>query len=159
MCEWVVAHSGEVSLHLCGHNVRADVWKWIGSLEADSISTDPAGCTYDALPELLTQFDVALVLYKGNTLNFIHNVPNKVTEALACGLEVWYPPEMEGMIGFQRDFPELPLRMIDWKNPPDAIPERLQAPAADDFPFTCEKATQCLVEAIRWEEGRCGMEE
>jgi hypothetical protein len=148
VCEWVVAHSGEVSLHLCGHNVRPDVWRWIESLEADCISTDPAGCAYDALPELLTQFDVALVLYKGNTLNFIHNVPNKVVEALACGLEVWYPPEMEGMIGFQRDFPELPLRLLDFRRIANSLPPPLKRADSDPMAFSAEPSSARLLRAL-----------
>jgi hypothetical protein len=149
--EWAAAKPNTVTLHICGHNIKADVWAWLESLDAPNITTARKGCAYDKLPALLAGFDVGLVLYKGNTLNFIHNVPNKAVEYLAGGLETWYPPEMVGMSDFQRQHPELPLRMVDWKNPPDAIPERLQTPATNDFPFTCEKATQCLVEAIRWD--------
>jgi hypothetical protein len=121
LIEWVVAHPGEVSLHVCGYNVRPDVWAWIDSLGADHISTNAAGCAYGVLPELLAGFDVALVLYKGNTLNFVHNVPNKVIEALVCGLEVWYPPEMEGMAAFHQQFPELRLREVDFRRLPEDL--------------------------------------
>lgn len=146
--EWVVARPGSVSLHLCGHNVRPDVWQWIESLAAANISTDPAGCAYDELPDLLARFDVALVLYKGNTLNFVHNVPNKALEALACGLEVWYPPEMEEMRLFRHRHPGLRLREIDFKDLPAGVPAVVPTEAPADFPFTCEAAMAPLLERI-----------
>lgn len=115
VAEWVAARPGKVTLHVCGHNVRRDVWDWLASLNAAGISCQPEGCGYDDLPELLADFDVGLVLYKGNTLNFVHNVPNKAVEALVCGLEVWYPPEMAGMRDFQARHPELALREVDFR--------------------------------------------
>lgn len=123
--EWVAARSAHVSLYLCGHNVRANVWDWIRSLGADNIEIEPRGCAYDALPELLPGFDVALVLYKGNTLNFTHNVPNKAVEALVCGLEVWYPQEMLAMKVFCEKHPALPLREMDFKQMPERVPGAL----------------------------------
>jgi hypothetical protein len=148
VCQWVAARPDQVSLHLCGHNVRPDVWEWIESLKAPHISTQPAGCDYDALPDLLTQFDVALVLYKGNTLNFVHNVPNKAIEALACGLEVWYPPEMEGMIRFHRKFPGLPLRVVDFRRMEDFLPMPLERFDIDPTAFSAEQAGEPLLQAL-----------
>ena len=147
--EWVAARPGRVSLHLCGHNVRSDVWQWVESLKTSNISTDPAGCAYDEVPDLLSRFDVALVLYKGNTLNFIHNVPNKAVEALACGLEVWYPPEMEGMKLFHMCHPGLRLKKIDFKNLPAGVPAVMPEEAPAEFSFTCEDAMVPLLEQIR----------
>jgi hypothetical protein len=144
----VAARPDQVSLHLCGHNVRPDVWEWIESLKAPHISTQPAGCDYDALPDLLTQFDVALVLYKGNTLNFVHNVPNKAIEALACGLEVWYPPEMEGMIRFHGNFPGLPLRVVDFRRMEDFLPMPLERFDIDPTAFSAEQAGEPLLQAL-----------
>jgi hypothetical protein len=33
-------------------------------------------------------------LYKGHIPNYIYNVPNKVYEYLACGLQVWYSKDL-----------------------------------------------------------------
>lgn len=147
--EWVAGRPGVASLHLCGHNVKPDVWEWIDTLAAPNISADHAGCAYDALPDLLVGFDVALVLYKGNTLNFVHNVPNKAVEALACGLEVWYPPEMEGMRLFHKRHSWLRLKEIDFKNLPAQVPSVTPAELPVDFPFTCEAAMAPLLAQIR----------
>lgn len=148
VCKWVAARPDQVSLHLCGHNVKPDVWEWLESLKAPNISTHPAGCAYDALPDLLTQFDVALVLYKGNTLNFVHNVPNKAIEALTCGLEVWYPPEMEGMILFHRNFQTLPLRMVDFRQMEDFLPMPMERFDLDPMAFSAEQASAPLLQAL-----------
>jgi hypothetical protein len=149
VAEWVAARSGEVSLHVCGHNVRPDVWQWLAGLGASNITCQPTGCDYADLPELLVGFDVALVLYKGNTLNFVHNVPNKAVEALVCGLAVWYPPEMAGMRDFHQQFPELPLREMDFRRLPAAVPAPPVRANLSGGLFTAERAMEPLLQRLR----------
>ena len=149
LIEWVAAHPGKVSLHVCGHNVRPDVWAWIESLDSGHVSTNPAGCAYDELPELMMRFDVALVLYKGNTLNFVHNVPNKAVEALVCGLEVWYPQEMTAMVGLHRQFPALRLREVDFRRLPADLARAAGSRAGIDPPaLSSEAAIQPLLQVL-----------
>lgn len=149
VAEWVAVRPGEVSLHVCGHNVRPDVWKWLGTLAAPNISCQPTGCAYAELPELLVRFEVALVLYKGNTLNFVHNVPNKAVEALVCGLEVWYPPEMEGMRHFHGEFPALPLREVDFRRMVAEVSVAMPQSALEPGMFTAERAIEPLLHQLR----------
>lgn len=147
---WAAERTSSVSLHVCGDNVDPRVWTWLASLGASNITSNTGGISYDDLPELLTQFDVGLVLYKGNTLNFVHNVPNKAIEYLACGLDVWYPREMVAMRGFHSRFADLPLREIDFRAMPDSelLPSRTRH-SSEEFPFTCEAAMTPLVAALR----------
>lgn len=49
---------------------------------------------YYELPKELIKYDIGLVLYKGHIPNYIYNVPNKVYEYLACGLQVWYSKDL-----------------------------------------------------------------
>jgi hypothetical protein len=138
---WVASHPDSASLHVSGNNIQKEVWDWLHALGSPNITFDSSGCDYSELPDLLTQFDVGLVLYKGNTLNFVHNVPNKAIEYLACGLDVWYPPEMQGMRRFHERFPGERLLQVDFREPPASMP--IVAPSAGkrrDFPFTCEAA-------------------
>ncbi len=58
---------------------------------------------YMAIPEVLKTKDIGLILYKGKTLNYIHNAPNKLFEYLTCGLDVWYPKEMVGCNEYQTE--------------------------------------------------------
>ncbi len=148
VAEWVAARPGEVTLHVCGHNVRSDVWQWLESLAASNISCQPAGCAYAELPELLAGFEVGLVLYKGNTLNFIHNVPNKAVEALVCGLEVWYPPEMAGMRDFHLEFSDLPLREVNFRSMDRGVPAAMARAALDREIFTAERAMAPLLQHL-----------
>jgi hypothetical protein len=138
--EWVAAHSNDFELHVTGNNVARDVWDWLAALGAPNITTDPHGIDYSQLAELLSQFDVGLVLYKGNTLNFVYNVPNKAIEYLACGLEVWYPPDMKGMQTFADEWPALRIRAVDFKAVKSSVPGPAQRIAVAGFPFTAESA-------------------
>jgi hypothetical protein len=149
VAEWVAARPGRVSLHVCGHNVRPDVWHWLASLAVPNITCQPAGCAYDELPELLVRFAVALVLYKGNTLNFVHNVPNKAVEALVCGLEVWYPPEMVGMSEFHQRFQQLPLRQVNFGRMTAEMPAPIVRVGIDPEDFSAERAMEPLLESLR----------
>ena len=142
---WVAAHPNDYSLHVVGENITVDVWRLLDSLKAPNITTQPRGCPYERLPNLLAGFDVGLVLYKGNTLNFVHNVPNKAIEYLASGLEVWYPPEMEAMRRFREGQPDQRLREVDFKSLPSQPFHRIQRKPHGAFPFTSENALRQLV--------------
>ena len=50
----------------------------------------PSNC----IPNVLDKYDVGLLLYKAQILNFQWNETNKFYEYLICGLDVWYPKEM-----------------------------------------------------------------
>lgn len=143
---WAVAQGSAIQLHLCGYNVHQDVWEWLRELVAENVSFDPDGCPYSELPDLLTRFDVALVLYKGNTANFVHNIPNKVIEALACGLDVWYPQEMSTLTRFRDEHPGLPLRALDYKDLPDRIPTT--GTKRPESGFSTESASAALLSRI-----------
>ena len=54
------------------------------------------GVDYATLPALLEKYDVGVILYKGNIPNFVHNIPNKLYEYLACGLDVWFSDTLKG---------------------------------------------------------------
>ncbi len=142
--QWVAANPERLSLHVVGNNVARDVWDWLSSLRATNITTDPGGIDYPDLPALLAQHDVGLVLYKGNTLNFVHNVPNKAIEYLACGLEVWYPPEMKEMRVFGAAHPNLRTREVNFSELSSMAPMRVEREPVASFPFTAEGALEEL---------------
>ena len=146
VCEWAASQPETVSLHVVGHNVRKDVWDSIQSLRAPNITTAPAGISNDQLPSLLRQYDVGLVLYRGNTLNFVYNVSNKAIEYLACGLEVWHPPEMKALRRFHEEHPGLRIRQVDFRKlgPHEPTRESRSTPAVD-FEFTAEAASEPLL--------------
>jgi hypothetical protein len=58
---------------------------------------------YQELPTIISNYHVGLILYRGLTQNYIYNAPNKLFEYLACGLDVWFPKEMEGIKEFKTE--------------------------------------------------------
>jgi hypothetical protein len=80
--------------------------------------------TYSGLPNILTNYDVGLILYKGSTLNYKYNAPNKLFEYWACGLDTWFPKEMVGPVNYitSNAFPKIipvdfnNLVQFDWQS-------------------------------------------
>jgi hypothetical protein len=149
IASWIAARPESATLHVTGNNIAAGVWQRLRSLGATNITLDEAGWEYETIPERLATFDVGLILYRGNTQNFIYNVPNKTIEYLAGGLEVWYPPEMKAMSEFHAHHPKLGMREMNFLDLPARIPDTLDNSATEEFPFTAEAATQPLISAIR----------
>jgi len=147
---WAASHPEEVELHICGYNVAREVWEWLEQEQFSNVSFDSSGYRYEELPEILSAFDVGLVLYKGNTSNFVYNVPNKVFEYLACGLEVWYPSEMLSIRKFQQDNPA-PLRELRFPELEDLQLGTIQSKGLDVntcVQFTAERAFAPLFDAL-----------
>ncbi len=147
--EWIASRPDETSLHVVGNNIASDVWAKLRSLGASNITLDDNGWNYDAIPEHLADFDIGLILYRGNTQNFIYNVPNKAIEYLAGELEVWYPREMRGLADFHASHPDLRMREMNFSGLPTQLPAlspKLREEA--EFPFTAEAATAPLIAAI-----------
>lgn len=145
---WVSDHRADYSLHVAGNNITEGVWEMLESLDAPNITTNPRGCSYAELPDLLTGFDIGLILYRGNTLNFQYNVPNKAIEYLAAGLEVWYPPEMKSMQKLSDKAPEFRLRRVDFRRLPAASLAPTRRIPVVDFDLTNERAMSGLIDQI-----------
>ena len=69
---------------------------------------------YEQLPEILSQHHIGLILYKSVKENVIHCAPNKLFEYLSCGLDVWYPEEMQGIHSYDTNGRPKVLR-LDFK--------------------------------------------
>ncbi|MDA9312907.1 hypothetical protein N9515_00835 [Vicingaceae bacterium] len=73
------------------------------------------GLAYKQLSSVLSKHHIGLVLYKAKTPNYIYNAPNKLFEYLSCGLDVWYPQEMQGI--FEYDSNKTPMvKRLDFNN-------------------------------------------
>ncbi len=154
--QWAAANAERVTLHICGDNIQPDVVTWVKSLDSRAVTINQSGVDYGELPSVLARFDVGLVLYRGNTLNFVHNVPNKAIEYLACGLQVWYPAVMKGMVSFHQQHPHEDLREVDFEKMP-APPEGLmRRQRTSPFPFTAEAALAPLIAELESIETRPG---
>lgn len=103
VARWIsVVPEGMVLLDIYTTNIDREARSVLSQLRSERIRVFDEGVAYDDLPALLREYDVGLILYRGNTLNYIHNAPNKLFEYLACGLDVWFPRQMDGVKRFAR---------------------------------------------------------
>lgn len=94
--EWVKSLNGKAVLDVYSIDVPREIEQYIKGLDCPFIQLK-GPVPYTELPKVLANYDVGLILYKGTTKNFIYNAPNKLFEYLVCGLDVWYPQEIEGI--------------------------------------------------------------
>lgn len=92
---WVIAQKGKVCWDIYSYNITHEAKRFINELATDFINLKPA-VNYNALPEILSKYDVGVILYNGHILNYVYNQPNKLFEYLSCGLDVWFPDVMTG---------------------------------------------------------------
>lgn len=96
-CEWVMHQNGAVTLDIFAYNLHTDTQSYLRSLGSAYINFHEQGIAYQDLPKILSNFDVGVILYKGNTKNYVYNAPNKLFEYLMCNLTVIYPQVMRGI--------------------------------------------------------------
>lgn len=73
-------------IHFYSHTKDVDI---INKLRSYKNIKFNGSINYNDIPTLRRKFDVGLVLYKGKSLNFKYNAPNKIFEYLALDLDVW----------------------------------------------------------------------
>ncbi len=149
---WVAANKESAQLHICGYNVKNEVWDWLEKERFPNVSYDSSGYRYNDLPRILADFDVGLVIYKGNTTNFIYNVPNKMFEYLVCGLDVWFPKEMKGICNFFNRTPA-PILKLDFTSLDKMIPLDSSTAISETFDRTSLTAEQAFAPLL----GQLGM--
>ena len=86
-----------ITLDIYSYNLHEETRKYLREVANEQIRFHESGVNYSDLPSLLKGFHVGLILYKGNTQNYVHNATNKLFEYLACGLDVIFPKQMEGV--------------------------------------------------------------
>ena len=105
---------------------------------------------------MLAQYDVGVILYRCNTTNYKYNASNKLFEYLACGLEVWYPPQMLGVKPYSQNdvFPR--VMEVDYDQLGDLDLTKMQSRnhlSAADAPPSCEQEFKKLLAAINKTSG------
>lgn len=107
---------------------------------------------YNKIPELKNKYDVGLVLYKGLSLNFTYNAPNKIFEYLALDLDVWCSDKLVTARHYANEISFPKVIMVDFDN----LGEFNENEAIDKTAlpykkstFFCESVYAELVEQIR----------
>ena len=95
--DWVTMQSGAVIWDIYSDNITPDTRSFLESIGNKYIRFK-AGINYFSLPDILSNYDIGVILYKGHILNYVYNAPNKIFEYLSCGLDVWFPRVMKGSL-------------------------------------------------------------
>ena len=144
---WVAALNGKATLTIFSQNLENSVIELINNADNSQVILKPS-VSYFELPEVICQFDVGLVLYNGHIPNFIMNVPNKVNEYLACGLNVWYSDVLVTTQTFSKENPDYPLFAVDFSK---GI--QMEVPPISEEPFEYrhwhEDAMKPLMDALQ----------
>jgi len=111
--DWVIGQDGNVEFDIYSQNVNLEIINYANTTNSPYIRILRA-IPYSDLPNVLINYDVGVVLYKGDLENVIYCLPNKVNEYLACGLNVWYSDVMVTTQTFSKENPDYPLFAVDF---------------------------------------------
>lgn len=89
LVQWLITLNGKITLDIYSIELRPDVENLLLKFSRAYIR-HLGPIPYDQIPSILPKYDVGLVLYNKNSMNFIYNAPNKIFEYWACGLDVWF---------------------------------------------------------------------
>ena len=96
VCEWVSKKNGDFTLDIYSQQKNIDFEKFLHELKSEYVNFR-GPVNYFNQPDMLVNYDVGLILYKGLIDNYIYNAPNKYYEYYNNGLDTWFPTEMIGM--------------------------------------------------------------
>lgn len=128
-------------------NFQPAVLAFMKELDAPNIRFKGA-VEYDSLPEILSQYEVGVILYKGHIPNYVYNAPNKLFEYLACGLDVWFPDTMKGSFPYITKNTRPEVKKVDFTNLADTNDEtefHLNKYPSQTTAFHCENALKPLI--------------
>lgn len=133
-CEWVCTKKGEVTFDIYSYNFHEETLDAINALNSPYIMFHKNGIPYSEIPKVLEHYDVGLLLYKANTINFQWNETNKFYEYLICGLDVWYPKEMLLLHEMEKSKFAPKIIEVDFKN---IKIELAQSKEVDNTTYSC----------------------
>ncbi len=143
--EWIQTQNGRATLTVVSQNLEQAV--------RDLIDKNPwvtliGNVPYRELPYINCVANIGVVLYKGHIPNFVYNVPNKVNEYLACGLNVWYSNVLISTHKFSAENPKYPLYSVDFSKGNQLLaPEFFAKPF--EFKHCHEDAVKPLIDSIK----------
>jgi len=107
-CTWVQSQEGKVIFSIYGYNVEKKTHTYLSSLNSDFIQYHPGGIEYSQIPNLLSKYNVGVILYKALIDNFKYNAPNKLFEYISGDLEIWYSNKILGIKPYEKHtFPRI----------------------------------------------------
>jgi len=151
VADWVANHGEQrVRLDIYAGNTSSSAREYLLNLQSPAVEFFPSGVPYQNLPEILANYDVGLVLYRGTTRNYIYNAPNKLFEYLVCGLDVWYPKQMLGIRPVSAELKQQQVVEVDFDQPQllDSLLQQPRRQPSREWQLTCQDALQPLQQAL-----------
>jgi len=102
-CELVISMEGRLMFDIYAYNLHKDTLDYLSNLKSPYINYFKDGIEYNEIPNVLNAYDVGVILYKGLTLNYKYNAPNKLFEYMACNLRIWYPKQLLGIKPYESE--------------------------------------------------------
>jgi hypothetical protein len=131
MALFVAANVGKCYWDIYSDNHESETLLFLKELEAPNIRFN-GSVNYVDLPRILPKYDIGVILYKGNTLNYEYNAPNKFFEYLTAGLSVWFPPGMKGMKPYEQEVEKPKVQCVHFDKL--SLPSALEACRTDKLP-------------------------
>lgn len=147
-CKWVSTKKGRVIFDIYSFNFYSDVKTAISKLNSPYINFYTQGICYFDIPSILSKYDVGLLLYKANSLNFKYNETNKFYEYLICGLDVWYPKEMILLHELDKTLFVPNIVEFDFQNPFFPIPFLNQNIDNSSYDLFCENVYEFFIRTL-----------
>jgi hypothetical protein len=94
-CNWV-NNQEDIIFDIYSYNLHDDVRSFIQQLKSDNINLYTEGVDYQDIPQLLSKYDIGVILHKAYNSNYKYNATNKLFEYLICNLDVWFSEELMG---------------------------------------------------------------
>ncbi|MFM9840733.1 MAG: hypothetical protein ACKVOQ_20875 [Cyclobacteriaceae bacterium] len=144
--DWIILQQGRVTLDIFSYNYSEDVKSFVRDLNSKWIKMHN-GVTYDQLPNILKEYDVGVILYKGVIENHIFSVSNKLFEYLMCGLDVWFPSVIISSLGMVKETGYPKVISVDFTDLSKLNLEEMltRSGETNEFAFFCEEALAPLI--------------
>jgi hypothetical protein len=97
-CEWVILQKGAVIFDIYSYFIDKETTNYLLKLNSKYISFKPGGKEYDSLPQLFSNYNVGLIVFKDFDENYRYNETNKLFEYLVCNLDVWFSENLQGIL-------------------------------------------------------------
>jgi hypothetical protein len=91
--DWISSQNGKITLDIYSVFIYEEVHEYLKTLNCEYISYK-GSIDYNSIPLIIPNYDVGLILYKGDFENYIYNETNKLTEYLMCGIDVWFSKDL-----------------------------------------------------------------
>lgn len=106
----------KILLDIYSYNLHSDVEDYLMNNPTENINFYKNGIDYYNIPDLASNYDLGLILYKAHNINYTYNAPNKLFEYLSCGLNVWVSSEVLGCKPFINPASNPFVKNIDFNN-------------------------------------------